>query len=229
MHFDQIFAAAKKRCQNAELEFISFGSILGKDRKMLRTLSGDTVQLADVLDEAVERARVTVDEKSPDFPEDEKQRIAGIIGIGSVKYAELSQHRMTDYIFDWDTMLSLKGNTAPYLINAYVRTRAIFRRLGKDFEEGGTIEISADAEKALVLKLAQFAESVPSVLQDFRPNTLANYLYELATTYHKFWEACPVLQSEGATRETRLILCELTGRILKCGLGLLGIQVTEKM
>ncbi len=229
LHFDQIFAAAGKRGQNAEMEFISFGSILGKDRKMLRTRSGDTVQLADVLDEAVERARVTVDEKSPDFPENEKQEIARIVGIGSVKYAELSQHRMTDYIFDWDTMLSLKGNTAPYLINAYVRTRAIFRRLGKDFEEGGTIQISDDAEKALILKLAQFAEIVPSVIQDFRPNTLANYLYELATSYHKFWEACPVLQSEGAIRETRLILCELTGRVLKRGLGLLGIQTTEKM
>jgi len=196
---------------------------------MLTTRDGDPVQLADVLDEAVERARVTVDEKAPNFSDEEKQTIAEIVGIGSVKYAELSQHRMTDYIFDWDTMLSLKGNTAPYLINAYVRTRAIFRRLGKDFEEGGTIQISDGAEKALILKLAQFAEIVPSVIQDFRPNTLANYLYELATSYHKFWEACPVLQSEGAIRETRLILCELTGRVLKRGLGLLGIQTTEKM
>ena len=196
---------------------------------MLRTRSGDTVQLADVLDEAVERAYQIVDKKNPDFSEKEKRDIAEVIGIGSVKYAELSQFRMTDYIFDWDTMLALKGNTAPYLINAYVRTRAIFRKLGSDFEPGGAITLTADAEKDLVLKLAQFSETVPAALSDFRPNTLANYLYELATTYHKFWEACPVLKEEGAVRETRLALCELTGQVLRKGLGLLGIRTTEKM
>lgn len=229
LHFDQIFEISKRRGQNADLQFIPFGSILGKDRKMLRTRSGDTVQLADVLDEAVERAYKIVDEKNPDFSEKEKREIAEVIGIGSVKYAELSQFRMTDYIFDWDTMLALKGNTAPYLINAYVRTRAIFRKLGSDFEPGGAITLTADAEKDLVLKLAQFSETVPAALSDFRPNTLANYLYELATTYHKFWEACPVLKEEGAVRETRLALCELTGQILRKGLGLLGIRTTEKM
>lgn len=229
LHFDQIFRIAKRRGQNAELEFIPFGSILGKDRKMLRTRSGDTVQLADVLEEAVERALKIVEEKHPEFSPGEKKEIAEIIGIGSVKYAELSQFRMTDYIFDWDTMLALKGNTAPYLINAYVRTRAIFRKLGSDFEPGGTITFTADAEKDLALKLAQFAEIVPAVLSDFRPNTLATYLYELATTYHRFWEACPVLKEEGAVRETRLALCEVTGRVLRCGLGLLGIKTTEKM
>lgn len=229
LHFDQIFEISKRRGQNADLQFIPFGSILGKDRKMLRTRSGDTVQLADVLDEAVERAYKIVDEKNPDFSEEEKREIAEVIGIGSVKYAELSQFRMTDYIFDWDTMLALKGNTAPYLINAYVRTRAIFRKLGSDFEPGGAITLTADAEKDLVLKLAQFSETVPAALSDFRPNTLANYLYELATTYHKFWEACPVLKEEGAVRETRLALCELTGQILRKGLGLLGIRTTEKM
>ncbi len=229
LHFDQIFLVSEKRGQKAELEFIPFGSILGKDRKMLRTRSGDTVQLADVLDESVVRARAIVDEKNPDLPEEEKAEIAEIIGIGSVKYAELSQFRMTDYIFDWDTMLALKGNTAPYLLNAYVRTRAIFRKLGKDFEPGGTLTLTADAEKDLILKLAQFAEVVPSVLNDFRPNTLAAYLYEVATTYHKFWEACPVLKEEGDIRQTRLAICELTGQVLRCGLGLLGIRTTEKM
>jgi len=229
LHFDQIFLTTRKRGQHPELEFIPFGSILGKDRKMLRTRSGDTVQLADVLDEAVERSLELVKEKSPDLSQEEKQEIAEAIGIGAVKYAELSQHRMTDYIFDWYVMLSLKGNTAPYLINAYVRTRAIFRRLGKDFERGGGIRIREPAEKALLLKLAQFAEVVPAVLHDFRPNTLAGYLYELATDYHKFWEACPVLKSDGATRDTRLMLCELTGRVLQCGLGLLGIRTVGKM
>lgn len=229
LHFDQIFLVSEKRGQKADLQFIPFGSILGKDRKMLRTRSGDTVQLADVLDEAVVRARGIVDEKNPDLPEEEKVEIAEIIGIGSVKYAELSQYRMTDYIFDWDTMLALKGNTAPYLLNAYVRTRAIFRKLGKDFEPGGTLTVTAKAEKDLILKLAQFAEVVPSVLNDFRPNTLATYLYEVATTYHKFWEACPVLKEEGDIRQTRLAICELTGQVLRCGLGLLGIRTTEKM
>ena len=229
LHFDQIFEISRRRGQNADLQFIPFGSILGKDRKMLRTRSGETVQLADVLDEAVERAYKIVDEKNPDFSEKEKRDIAEVIGIGSVKYAELSQFRMTDYIFDWDNMLALKGNTAPYLINAYVRTRAIFRKLGSDFEPGGAITLTADAEKDLVLKFAQFSETVPAALSDFRPNTLANYLYELATTYHKFWEACPVLKEEGAVRETRLALCELTGQVLRKGLGLLGIRTTEKM
>lgn len=229
LHFDQLFRIAKRRGQAADFEFIPFGSILGKDRKMLRTRAGDTVQLADVLEEAVVRSRKIVEEKNPDFTDEEKAEIAEIIGIGSVKYAELSQFRMTDYIFDWDNMLALKGNTAPYLINAYVRTRAIFRKLGSDFAGVDSLTLTADAEKDLALKLAQFAETVPAVLDDFRPNTLAQYLYELAMTYHKFWEACPVLKEEGAVRESRLALCELTGRVLRCGLGLLGIRTTEKM
>jgi arginyl-tRNA synthetase len=229
LHFDQIFAVSAKRGQVAELQFIPFGSILGKDRKMLRTRAGETVQLADVLAEAVDRAMLIVEEKNPDLSPEEKAAIAEVIGIGSVKYAELSQFRMTDYIFDWDTMLSLKGNTAPYLINAYVRTRAIFRKLGSDFAEGGEVVLTEEAEKALLLKLAQFAEIVPTILEDFRPNALAAYLYEVATTYHQFWEACPVLKVEGEIRHTRLALCELTGRVLRCGLGLLGIRTTEKM
>ena len=196
---------------------------------MLKTRDGDPVQLADVLNESIERAYKVVDEKNPDFPEEEKKQIAEVIGIGAVKYAELSQFRMTDYKFDWDTMLALKGNTAPYLINAYVRTRAIFRKMGDDFQPGGNLVLTEDAEKDLALKLAQFAETVPAVLNDFRPNTLAAYLYELATTYHRFWEACPVLRAEGDVRYTRLALCELTGRVLRCGLGLLGIRTTEKM
>lgn len=229
LHFDQIFSISKRRDQDTNLKFIGFGSILGKDRKMLKTRDGDVVQLADVLDEAVIRARKIVEEKNPDFAEEEKAAIATTIGISSVKYAELSQFRMTDYIFNWDTMLALKGNTAPYLLNAYVRTRAIFRKLGEDFAGAENLEITEAAERSLVIKLLQFGELVPTILDDFRPNLLANYLYELATSYHKFWEACPVLRAEGAVRETRLALCELTGRVLKGGLGLLGIVPPEKM
>lgn len=229
LHFDQIFATSKRRGQDVDLHFIPFGSILGKDRKMLRTRSGDTVQLGDVLDEAISRAGKIIEEKNPEFSDEEKREIAEAIGIGAVKYAELSQFRMTDYIFDWDTMLALKGDTAPYLINAYVRTRAIFRKMGSDFAGAESVQLNEPAEKKLALKLAQYAEIVPTVLTDFRPNALASYIYELATTYHKFWEACPVLKSEGMTRESRLALCELTGRVLKHSLGLLGIQTVEKM
>lgn len=229
LHFDQIFGVARRRGVVADLQFIPFGSILGKDRKMLRTRSGETVQLAEVLTEAVERARVIIEEKNPELPEEEKAAIAQTIGIGGVKYAELSQFRMTDYVFDWDTMLSLKGNTAPYLINAYVRTRSIFRKLGSEFGRAGGIALTEEAEKALALKLAQFAEVVPSVLSDFRPNALAAYLYDLATCFHSFWEHCPVLRVEGDARDTRLALCELTGQVLRRGLGLLGIATTERM
>lgn len=230
LHFQQVFAVSKRRGQHADFRHIAFGSILGKDRKMLKTRSGDTVQLADVLAESAVRARAIIEEKNPDLPEEEKAEIARVVGIGSVKYAELSQFRMTDYIFDWDTMLSLKGNTAPYLINAYVRTRAIFRKLGSEFDPaGGLLALTDEAERALLLKLAQYAEAVPTILEDFRPNALAAYLYELATTYHQFWEACPVLKVEGDVRHTRLALCELTGRVLRHGLGLLGIGTTERM
>ena len=230
LHFDQLFATAARRGISMGLKFVPFGSILGKDRKMLRTREGETVQLADVLTEAVQRAAAIVDEKSADLPAVEREEIARLIGIGAVKYSELSQHRMTDYVFDWDTMLALKGNTAPYLINAYVRTRSIFRKLdGVVVQFDQPVEISDAGERALAAKLAQFAEVVPDVLNDFRPNALANYLYEVASQYHRFYEACPVLSSEGVTRQTRLSLCELTSRVLKTGLGLMGISVPERM
>lgn len=230
LHFDQLFATAARRGISMGLKLVPFGSILGKDRKMLRTREGETVQLADVLTEAVQRAAAIVDEKSADLPAVEREEIARLIGIGSVKYSELSQHRMTDYVFDWDTMLALKGNTAPYLINAYVRTRSIFRKLdGVVIQFDQPVEISDAGERTLAAKLAQFAEVVPDVLNDFRPNALANYLYEVASQYHRFYEACPVLSSEGVTRQTRLSLCELTSRVLKTGLGLMGISVPERM
>lgn len=230
LHFEQLFATARRRGITMGLKFVSFGSILGKDRKMLRTREGEIVQLADVLTESVQRAAAIVEEKSGDLPEEERKEIARLIGVGAVKYSELSQHRMTDYIFDWDTMLALKGNTAPYLINAYVRTRSIFRKLeGTEVRFDEPLEIADDGERALASKLAQFAEVVPDVVNDFRPNALAQYLYEVASQYHRFWEACPVLTSEGVTRQTRISLCELTSRVLKTGLGLMGISVPERM
>ncbi len=229
LHFQQLFAATKRRGHDVSLTHIAHGSILGSDRKLMKTRSGDNVQLIDVLQESVERARKIIEEKNPTLSGEEKQDIAEAIGVGAVKYAELSQHRMTDYIFSWDKMLSFQGNTAPYLLNAYVRTRSIFRKLDGTESVEGMVEISNSFERNLALKLSQFGEVVPDVLNDFRPNLLANYLYELAQIYHRFFEECPVLKSEGATRQSRLLLCDLTSKVLKQGLNLLGIRVTERM
>lgn len=228
LHFRQLFEATRKRGQHANLVHIAFGSILGQDGKMFRTRSGESVGLIEVLDEAIERAIAVVADREGFTPE-EKTTISETIGIGAVKYAELSQNRLTDYKFSWDKMLSLQGNTAPYLINAYVRTRAIFRKLGSDFTPPAEVTFTDPAERALALKLAQFAEATHDVLEDHRPNTLATYLYELANSYHSFYEACPVLRSEGTMRETRLLLCEATSRVLRTGLDLMGIKVTDRM
>ena len=229
LHFRQVFAAAQRRGITTKMIHIAFGSILGPDGKMFKTRSGETVGLLEVIDEAIERARAAADEKEQGLSDAEKDEIARIIGGGSVKYAELSQNRLTDYKFSWDKMLSLQGNTAPYLINAYVRTRSIFRKLDGEVTLTDDLAITEPAERALAMKLAQFAENAHDILDDHRPNLLANYLYELADTYHSFYEACHVLRSEGTARNTRLTLCEATGRVLKTGLGLLGIQTTERM
>jgi len=230
LHFQQIFQATRKRGLNPVMHHVSFGSILGEDRKLMKTRSGDNVQLVDVLDESVERAAKAIEEKNPTLDADEKKKVANIVGIGSVKFAELSQHRMTDYVFSWDRMLALTGDTAPYLQYSYVRIRSIFRKLEEGVQlDAGGIKIEADAEEHLARMLIRFGEIVPSLLDDFRPNLLTNYLLELARAFHSFFEACPVLKSEGETQNTRLVLCELTSRVLVKGLGLLGIEVPERM
>jgi arginyl-tRNA synthetase len=229
LHFKQIFEIARREGRTVDFRHITFGSILGEDRKLMKTRSGENVALRDVLDEAVVRARKLVDEKNPELAENERDEVARIIGIGAVKYADLSQYRMTDYIFSWDRMLSFQGNTAPYLQNAYVRIRSIFRKAGEEFAAPVAIALDAPEERNLALKLCQFAEAVPAVLNDFRPNLLANYLYELANAFHSFYEACPVLKSAEPARRSRLALCELSGRVLAKGLDLLGIKVPEKM
>jgi arginyl-tRNA synthetase len=229
LHFKQIIAIARREGYTADFHHITFGSILGENRKLMKTRSGENVPLRDLLDDAVQRARKIIEEKNPDLSEPEKIDIAKKVGIGAVKYYDLSQYRMTDYIFSWDRMLSFQGNTAPYLQNAYVRIRSIFRKAGEEFVAPAQIALGAPEEKTLALKLSQFAEAVPAVLNDFRPNILANYLYELANSFHAFYEACPVLKSEEPARGSRLALCELTGRTLRQGLELLGIKVPEKM
>lgn len=353
LHFDQVFAAARRMGVKSVLRFIPFGSILGEDRKLMKTRSGENVSLKSLLAEAEERALALVQQKNPELPEAEKREVAQAVGIGAVKYADLSQARMTDYVFSWERMLSFQGNTAPYLQNAYVRVRSIFRKLDIPFlqstEKWGAIAelveqlVSQDkiktedkeaildalrareqtistgigfgiaiphassdrvqsavtafgrssqgiefgsldnspvhfivlfllprdqfqthiatlaeiarylndfsapasdaslrrpptfltlrepAELSLARKLVQFGEIVPQVLDDFRPNILANYLFELAGAFHRFFEECQVLKAEEPARSTRLALCDLTGRVLKNGLELMGIRTPEKM
>ena len=253
LHFKQIFEIARREGYTADFRHITHGSILGEDRKLMKTRSGENVPLRHLLDEAIERARKIIEEKNPELSEAEKIDIAHKIGIGAVKYADLSQYRMTDYVFSWDKMLALQGNTAPYLQNAYVRIQSIFRKaVATPLRSGGTetahpasqsfgaagrpvattiddIVLDESAEISLAKRLCQFAEVVPQVLNDFRPNILANYLFELANSFHAFYEACPVLKSEEPARSSRLALCDLTGRVLQRGLDLLGIKVPEKM
>ena len=242
LHFKQIFEIARREGYSADFRHITFGSILGEDRKLMKTRSGENVPLRGLLEEACKRARKIIEEKNPDLSEADKTDIAHKIGIGAVKYFDLSQYRMTDYIFSWEKMLSLQGNTAPYLQNAYVRIRSIFRKadesapkIGKSRRRGdtdsscGELILDDRAEINLAKRLCQFAEIVPQVLNDFRPNILANYLFELANSFHTFYEACPVLKSEEPARSSRLTLCDLTGRVLQRGLDLLGIKVPDKM
>ena len=231
LHFEQLFAVAKKMGIQADLRHIIFGSILGEDRKMMKTRSGDNVELIALLEEAVERAFKLVSEKNPSFSEEEKKKIAQTVGLGALKYADLMQHRTTDTIFSWEKMLSFQGNTAPYLQNAYVRIQSILR---KDKEGGGSsvlgpIKLQEDAERTLALQLLQFAEIVPAVLVDARPNILCLALYELANSFHRFYEHCPILKAEASIKQSRLVLAELTARVLRLGLELLGIQVPERM
>lgn len=229
LHFQQVFAAARRMGATVQLEHIAFGSILGEDHKLMKTRSGDNVPLRDLIDEAVTRARALIEEKNPELPAEEKDQIARIVGLGAVKYGELSQHRMSDYVFSWAKMLSLQGNTAPYLQNAYVRVRSIFRKLGAELGDLHEVQLTEPAELALAKKLLQFGEIVPLVLHEFRPNLLANHLFETANAFHTFYEACPVLKSEGVTQHSRLVLCEATARVLKQGLDLLGVDVPERM
>jgi arginyl-tRNA synthetase len=187
------------------------------------------VGLAEVLHEAVERARKILAARTEALPPDEAESTAQLIGLGAVKYAELSQNRLTDYVFSWDKLLAFEGNTAPYLQNAFVRIRSIFRKAGESADPSAPIQITDPAERALAVKLLQYGETLPAVLDDFRPNLLANFLYELANTYHSFYEACPVLKADPALRASRLVLCDLTARTLSHGLSLLGIRCPERM
>lgn len=236
LHFRQLFAAFRRWHPGAKvrLAHVWFGSILGEDGKPFKTRSGETVRLAELLDEAEERALKVVTEKSPERPESERRAIARVVGLGAVKYADLLPNRQSDYVFSWDKMLALSGNTAPYLQYAYTRIRSIFRK--GDSENAGAaaagvteLVFEAPQELALAKHLLNFGLVLEAVAEEYRPNFLCNYLYELAGHFTAFYENCPVLKSEGAQRATRLLLCDVTARVLRQGLDVLGIETVEQM
>lgn len=212
------------------LEHHNFGMMLGKDGKPFKTRTGGTVKLADLLDEAVERAEKLIAEKNPDLTACEKQAVVEAVAIGAVKYSDLSKNRTTDYVFDWDNMLSFEGNTAPYMQYAYTRVRSIFSRAGIDPNSlTGNIVLTDEKERNLAIKLLQFEEAVTVVAKDGTPHVLCLYLYELAGIFSSFYEACPILNAEESIKQSRLKLAHLTAKTLKQGLDLLGIKTVEKM
>ena len=235
LHFQQVFAVATAAGFSNEaisLEHISYGTMMGSDGKPFKTRSGDVVKLVDLLDEAVTRAFDLVSSKNPDLEEAERRHIAEAVGIAAVKYADLSKNRTSDYLFDWSSMLSFEGNTAPYLMYAYARIRTLLAKQTVDTD--GIIRFPesvalAPEEKALLLKSLQLAETIDAVAQDCFPNTLSNYLYELSASFMRFYEACPIQGTDAATRANRLSLCVLASEALKQGLDLLGIETLERM
>lgn len=234
-HFQMVFWTLRKAGwapPEVSLEHVAFGTILGKDKKPFRTREGGSVRLADVLGEAVARARQVIDEKGGELPDAEREAIARSVGVGAVKYADLSNERIKDYTFDYDRMLALEGNTAPYLQNAYVRIRSIFRRGKVDPSalRSESLSIVAPAERALALQLLQLPDVIEGVASSLEPHRLCNYLYDLAAGLHGFYEQCRVLNAETESeRQSRLVLCELVARTLRQGLSLLGIHVVERM
>ena len=215
----------------ARMVHVAFGSVLGSDRKMLRSRSGEAVKLVELLDEAVQRADASIREKNPELDAVVREKVARQIGIGAVKYADLANDRVKDYVFDWERMLSFDGNTAPYLQYAHARICSIFRRADETRASvrGVAPVVEHPAERALALALLQFDSAVHDALDRFSPHRLCTYLYDLASTYTSFYEHCPVLKVEGELRTSRLALCDLTARVLERGLGMLGIGAPEQM
>ena len=235
LHMKQVFTTSKKAnyaSENVSLEHHAFGTMMGKDGKPFKTRTGGTVKLADLLIESVERADKLVREKNTNLNEQEITEIARKVGIGAVKYADLSKTRTNDYIFDWDAMLSFEGNTAPYLQYAYTRIFSIFRKANIDLDTfSAKVKLTTSEEKQLALKLLQFNEVVNQVAIDCYPHSLCNFLFELSSLFMSFYELCPILKSdiEHETAQSRLQLCAYSACILKKGLDLLGIEVMEKM
>jgi arginyl-tRNA synthetase len=232
-HLEMCFAAATMAgwLHDGQAAHVSFGSVLDSDRKMFRTRSGERVRLVDLLDEAVERAGAAVAEKNPDIDAASREAVAQMLGIGAIKYADLSTDRARDYVFDWERMLAFEGNTAPYLQYAHARIRSIFRRGHVDVPPPGqALMLTEPAERELALTLLGFAEAVASSLSAWNPSRLCTYLFDLATTFTGFYETCPVLKAPtDEQRASRLALSDLTARVLAQGLGLLGIAAPDQM
>ncbi|MBK5532553.1 arginine--tRNA ligase [Pseudomonas sp. TH08] len=234
LHFQQVFAVAREAgfvTHPMEMEHMGFGTMNGADGRPFKTRDGGTVKLVDLLIEAEDRAFKLVQEKNPDLPVEALKEIAKVVGIDSVKYADLSKHRASDYSFNFDLMLNFEGNTAPYLLYAYTRAAGVFRKLEKDFSEvQGQIVLEAELEQELGTKLAQFGEVLNGVAEKGTPHILCTYLYDLASLFSSFYENCPILKAETPDQmQSRLRLTELTRRTLKQGLELLGLKVLEQM
>ncbi len=235
LHMKQVFTVARKAGfveNNVRLEHCAFGKMLGKDGKPFKTRTGGTVKLAELLDEAVEKAVTVVKEKNPQLNSEQVAEIARKVGIGAVKYADLSITRTNDYVFDWDAMLSFEGNTGPYLQYAFTRIASIFRKAEQDLQRfDASIELNEPQEIALALKLLKFSEVLEQVAEDAYPHVLCNYLYELASLFMRFYEACPILKTEVAEADklSRLQLSKATAQTIRLGLDLLGIEVMERM
>ena len=238
-HFTQVFQVARRAgwlTDDVEVVHVPFGLVLGEDGKKFSTRSGETVRLRDLLDEAIARSRAALEarlqEEGRDETEDFQANVAKVVGISAVKYADLSQNRTTNYIFSFDKMLELQGNTAPYMLYAYVRIRGISRKGDIDFEQLGAdakILLQEETELVLAKHLLQLSEVLNAVEQDLLPNRLCQYLFELSQKFNQFYDQCPVLKAEEPSRTSRLVLCDVTARTLKQGLSLLGISVLERM
>jgi arginyl-tRNA synthetase len=234
-HFKQLFEVARKwGYHSVDLEHVAFGTILGADRRPFKTREGDVVGLESLLDEATTLARNIVDENSRDLDPDEKQQVAEVVGLGAIKYADLCQNRTSDYVFDWRKMMAMNGNTATYLQYAYARIQSIFRKGEKAPEHirlaRPAIVLDHPAERGLGVRLLRLPEVLELAASELKPNILTDYLFDLANAFSTFFEECPVLKAESAgRRDSRLALCDLTARTLKFGLGLLGIDIVERM
>jgi arginyl-tRNA synthetase len=233
-HLQMVFEVARMAgwlVPPTEAVHVSFGSVLGDDRKMLRSRTGDSVKLIELLDEAVERAADAVAEKNPDLDDDQRAEVARMIGIGAVKYADLSTDRVKDYVFDWDRMLAFDGNTAPYLQYAHARICSIFRRgeLARASVRSSPIVLDAAQERALALRLLAYPTAIDTTLETYSPHKLCTYVYELASDFTSFYEHCPILKADEPLRTSRLALADLTARVLEHSLGLLGIDAPEQM
>ena len=234
LHFRQLFAIFRRWQPESKVKLahVWFGSILGEDNKPFKTRSGETVKLAELLDEAQERAFQVVTAKNAELPEAQRREIARVVGLGAIKYSDLAQNRQSDYVFSWDKMLALQGNSAPYLQYVYTRVRSIFRKeAGSESTAGagGKVSLAAKEELALARHLLNFGLALEAVAEEYRPNYLCTYLFELAGHFARFFENCPVLKAEGAEKASRLSLCLVTARVMEQGLNLLGIEVTEQM